>query len=174
MTYASTPEPRYSFALGTHQKVTVIWPKLSSRFGYSISVSQLPVEECSFDEFIQKAVRDRNMGAFGMLDAPWSVNTSKMYVQFTKALNASARKMLPVDNQPVLVFGLNTDRTTTMEDAKFWESHAAIYEQVHVLIYQDHVELGGGDAGKCQSRLPAPRFLPSIPGEQTVQVINIM
>lgn len=157
---------------GIPGKAVVILTRLSSRFGYSISISQLPVDEGSLDDFIQKAAGSRNVRAFGMLDAPWSVNASKMYVQFAKALNASARKMLPADDQPVLVFGLNTDRTTTMEEAKFWESHAPIYDQVHVLIYQDHVELGGGNAGKCQSRLPTPRFMPSVPGEQTVQVMD--
>lgn len=153
------------------ERVIVIWPKLPSRFGYSISVSLLPVEEDALGEFIQKAVQKRNMGAFGMLDAPWSVNTSKLYVEFVTALNATARKMLPVDNQPVLVFGLNTDRATTIEYNKFWESHAAIFDQVHVLIYQDHFELGG-DAGKCQARLPASRFPQSDAVDQTVQVTN--
>lgn len=157
----------------TAANVGVFWARAkiakNTRFGYSISVSLLPVEEDALGEFIQKAVRDRHMGAFGMLDAPWSVNTSKLYVEFVTALNATARKLLPVDNQPVLVFGLNTGRTTTIEYDKFWESHAAIFDQVHVLVYQDHFELERDAAGKCEARLPASRFPQSDATDQTVQ-----
>ncbi|KAL3185477.1 hypothetical protein MRX96_005016 [Rhipicephalus microplus] len=92
------------------------WTLQHSRktFGYSFSDSLLPVDEQDLESFVRRAVDEKKIGAFGMLDARWErhVGDNETYVSFVASLNRTTKK-LPNDHRAALVFGFRVDPATS-------------------------------------------------------------
>ncbi|KAK8764265.1 hypothetical protein V5799_033125 [Amblyomma americanum] len=156
--------------------VLALWTQAKAakrtRFGYSFSVSVLPVQLQQLETFVAKAVRDKSMRVFGMLDAWWNQKiTNDSFVAFAATLNSTTRT-LPEYERPALVFGVHVNPSTSANGIQFWESHAAILDHVHVLVYQGHNKWPHGDDKEmtCAITFPTPRFAQGKDTGRTMQV----
>ncbi|KAH7970948.1 hypothetical protein HPB49_017133 [Dermacentor silvarum] len=164
------------FEDGASANLRVLWARASTavktRFGYSFSNSLLPIDERQLGGFVRKAVDDKSIRVFGMLDARWDGDaTNVSYATFAAALKSTTRQ-LPKDERAALVFGVPVGTNTSAHGVEFWESHAAMLDHVHVLVYQAHVDLPPQNAsakGKCVVRFPSPRFQQAENSDQTMQ-----
>lgn len=152
----------------TSPNVRALWTQAKTakrtRFGYSFSPSVLPVQEQELGIFLTKAIQDKSMRVFGMLDARWDNNiTNDSYVAFAATLNSTTTKMLPENKRPALMFGVRVNPSTSANGVQFWESHVAILNHVHVLIYQGHNTRSHGDGQK-------PPFVVTFPSPRLKQV----
>ncbi|XP_075528625.1 uncharacterized protein LOC142560414 [Dermacentor variabilis] len=164
------------FDEGASANLRALWTRASTavktRFGYSFSDSLLPVDERQLGPFVRKAVDDKGIKAFGMLDARQDGDASNAsYATFAAALNSTARQ-LSKDKRVALVYGVRVDFDTGKRGVEFWHWHAAILEQAHVLVYQAHFDLPvQNDSAKaqCRVRFPSPRFKQVKKKDKTMQ-----
>ncbi|XP_075732105.1 uncharacterized protein LOC142774848 [Rhipicephalus microplus] len=176
--YAHVSSLGPEFQAGASENLRALWTRAATavhtRFGYSFSDSLLPVDEQDLESFVRRAVDEKKIGAFGMLDARWErhVGDNEAYVSFVASLNRTTKK-LPNDHRAALVFGFRVDPATSARGIEFSNSHAAILDHVHVLVYQGHVELprqNDSAESPCAVRFPSPRFQQAVDSDQTMQV----
>ncbi|KAL1443425.1 hypothetical protein MTO96_007505 [Rhipicephalus appendiculatus] len=156
--YAHVSSLGSGFHDGASANLRALWTRAATavhtRYGYSFSDSLLPVDERDLELFVRKAVDDKKIRAFGMLDARWN------------------RDKLPSDHRAALVFGFRVDPDTSARGIEFLNWHAAILDLVHVLVYQGHAELPRkNDSAQptCAVRFPSPRFEQANDSDQTMQ-----
>ncbi|KAH7935164.1 hypothetical protein HPB52_004627 [Rhipicephalus sanguineus] len=175
--YAHVMSLGSEFHDGASANLRALWTRsataVNTRFGYSLSDSLLPIDERELEAFVRRAVDDKKIGAFGMLDARWDrdAKNNESYATFVEALNRTT-KLLPTDRRAALVFGFRVNPDTSARGVEFLNSHAAILDHVHVLVYQGHVELPPqNDSAKseCAVRFPSPRFQQAKDSDQTMQ-----